>query len=506
MSRTLATRRVFALLGATLAVVGATQLDLASWRLYVTAFALLLPSYFFSIDVPPPAAIVLPYLSTVTALVYVGGLPIIAVDYLTKLASPRLKTALYRRGLYQPPPMLRPLIEAAAEGRRAPRDVWIDHWANHATGATGLAVRWTAFHLLTTRFPALRPIFAVMLSEVVGQTFWVVLHLFLPVPTASWFAKSRRPWSNFGLDEHTDVAFAMFLFFPFWLLLIYFGYAAYGLPGLVLGAVSSLAPHYVLKLLNDRREASERLKDTNRALELKALALEEKQEELKSFIYTVTHDLKNPLNAIQITADLLRESDGKACSAEGRDHLERIIRIASTSEDMIRDLMELFRVTSSPEPVDWVDLGQVAHQVVDTLAPQIHAKGVCVQVGPLPRLLGQEEKLACVLTNLLSNAVKYVPAGAGEVEVSAKQLNGSVRLCVRDNGIGIPAPYHRNIFELFGRVPSKEQAVDGHVVAGTGVGLAIVKRIVEAHLGEVWVESTPGAGSRFYVQLPAEPA
>jgi two-component system, OmpR family, phosphate regulon sensor histidine kinase PhoR len=124
-------------------------------------------------------------------------------------------------------------------------------------------------------------------------------------------------------------------------------------------------------------------------------------------------------------------------------------------------------------------------------------------VGTLPRVWGQSQKLAHVVSNLLSNAVKYVPAGSGEVRLAGEVRNGHVVFSVHDNGIGIPPAYHNGIFELFGRVPGKEQAVEGSVVAGTGVGLAIVKRIVEAHEGRVWVESTPGLGSRFFVQLPA---
>jgi signal transduction histidine kinase len=102
----------------------------------------------------------------------------------------------------------------------------------------------------------------------------------------------------------------------------------------------------------------------------------------------------------------------------------------------------------------------------------------------------------------LGNAVKYVPAGRGEIEVSGTSESGSVLLRVRDNGIGIAQAYHRGIFELFGRVPEQEQTVDGERVGGTGVGLAIVKRIVEAHRGSVTVVSTPGAGSDFEVRMP----
>jgi signal transduction histidine kinase len=505
VTSTLRTRAVFAAFGGAVAAASLVFADVADLPLYVTAFVLLLTSYFFSVDVPPPAAIVLPYLSTVTALVYVGGPPIIAIDYLAKLASPPLKAFLWRHRLYEPPLAMRPLVEALGTGRRAPRGAWIDLWANDATGGTGLAVRWLAFALLTTTIPGLRPIVALAAAELAGQTYWIALHYLVPVPTARWFAKSRRPWSNFGLDEHTDVAFAMYLFFPACMLLVYYAHVAYGLAGLSAAAAATLAPHYVLKLLNDRRETSERLRQANLALERKAHALEEKQEELKSFIYTVTHDLKNPLSAIHITADLVRDSTALRADPEACEHVERIVRIAGATEDMIRDLLDLFRVTSAAEPWGWVDLEGVVRRTIETLGPQIAAKGTRVTVSPLPRIWAQETKIGRVVTNLVSNAVKYVPANRGAVYVEGEAREDHVRFSVRDNGIGISEAYHRGIFELFGRVPGKEQAVDGNVVAGTGVGLAIVKRIVEAHAGTVWVESAPGAGSSFVVELPAAP-
>jgi signal transduction histidine kinase len=445
-------------------------------------------------------------LTIVTALVFIAGPPILAIDYLAKVVSRAIKVALYRRGRYLPPVLLRPLLDAQLAGRPAPREALVDLWANHATNATGLAIRWLCFRLLLTRFPPLPPLVAVLAAEVVGQTYWVLLHVAVPLPTSTWFAKSRRPWSNFGLDEHTDVAFAMFVFLPFWVLVVYWAGATYGLGGLAVGALSTLAPHYVLKLLNDRRETTARLQAANRALEEKARALEKKQEELRSFVYTVTHDLKNPLSAIQITADLLRESDGPRCSPEGREHLERIMRIAGATEDMIRDLLELFRATSNEEVADWVSLEDVTNRVMEDLGPQIASKAVRVTMKGLPRLWGQRRNIERLVSNLVSNAVKYVPAGRGTIELSGQCKDGRVALCVADNGIGIPPAYHEGIFHLFGRVPTKEQTVEGRVVAGSGVGLAIVKRIVEAHAGEVWVESEPGAGSRFYVVLPVPPA
>jgi signal transduction histidine kinase len=133
----------------------------------------------------------------------------------------------------------------------------------------------------------------------------------------------------------------------------------------------------------------------------------------------------------------------------------------------------------------------------------VKAKGVSVGVGDLPRIWGQPNQLSHVFVNLLSNAVKYVPSGHGVVEVGGTTRNGHVVLNVRDNGIGIAAHYHQGVFRLFGRVPAAERIVDGKPVDGTGVGLAIVKRIVERHGGLVELESAPGTGSTFRILLPS---
>src|SRR5262249_61260655 len=116
---------------------------------------------------------------------------------------------------------------------------------------------------------------------------------------------------------------------------------------------------------------------------------------------------------------------------------------------------------------------------------------------------GQERKIGRVVTTLLGNALKYVPTGRGRVDVAGALENGSVVLRVHDNGIGIPPAYHRGIFELFGRVPDPEREVDGAAPRGTGVGLAIVKRIVESHRGTVRVDSAAGQGAGFPLPPPA---
>lgn len=249
-----------------------------------------------------------------------------------------------------------------------------------------------------------------------------------------------------------------------------------------------------------RRAAQADLERANVDLRAANVSLQDKADEMRAFVYTVTHDLKNPVTAIGLGADLLLRDE--RLSPTGAEEVERIARLAGRTEDMIRDLMELFRVTTAQEESRWVELSAIAGEAVDALAPQIAAKRVAVHVGALPRVWGQPAKLRCVLTNLLGNAVKSVPTGGGRVDIGGESANGTARFWVRDNGIGIASNFHDGIFELFTRVPKQE--VDGAPVAGTGVGLALVKRVVEAHGGLVGVESAPGAGARFWVALPAD--
>jgi signal transduction histidine kinase len=255
--------------------------------------------------------------------------------------------------------------------------------------------------------------------------------------------------------------------------------------------------------------ANARLAEQGRALAYantilagRARALEQKQAEVQAFTYTVTHDLRSPINNILLIGDLVLAREGSALSAEGRAEVERMVRLASGTEKMLRDLLDSFRTTSTPEPEAWVDLDTLVHEVVETLRGRLDAKQVRLTLHPLPRVWGQAQKLHHVFANLLDNAVKYVRPVAGEVTVSARVEDGAAIIGVRDDGIGIPPEYHEAIFRLFGRVPVVEQDVERAAVAGSGVGLASVKRIVELHGGTVWVESAPGAGSTFFIRLP----
>src|SRR5262249_36706996 len=181
--------------------------------------------------------------------------------------------------------------------------------------------------------------------------------------------------------------------------------------------------------------------------------LKQKQEEIRTFVYTVTHDLKNPLNAILLTADMILERD-TALPPAAREDLSHIVRLASFTEDMIRDLLGLFEVTSQPEPWGWVDLGSLLERSRETFGSVIARKAITLDVGPLPTVCGQAGKLGHVVDNLIGNAIKYVPNNTGRIEVNGNLDDGWVELHVRDNGVGIAAIYHDRNFTLLWRVPT----------------------------------------------------
>lgn len=277
----------------------------------------------------------------------------------------------------------------------------------------------------------------------------------------------------------------------------------------ILGLVIAVALYIVLKTIPIRA-----LKRSMSALERSSHALEEEAErrehlieeleakngELERFTYTVSHDLKSPLITIRGFIGLL-EKDAAACNAERV--AEDTLQIKNATEDMQRlldDLLELSRVGRATNPPEAIDLNALMLQAVSHVAGRIQLNNVDVVVGDnLPTVYGDKVRLLEVLQNLLDNAVKFVgEKEAPRVEVSSWVEGEEVGCCIRDNGIGIEPRYHEKVFGLFERLDSGTE--------GTGIGLALVKRIVEIHDGRVWVESTGrGQGTCFCFTLPRPP-
>ena len=225
--------------------------------------------------------------------------------------------------------------------------------------------------------------------------------------------------------------------------------------------------------------------------------LENKNAELERFTYTVSHDLRSPLVTINGFLGYL-EKDARDGNMDGfRKDIDRIVKATMRMDDLLKDLLELSRIgrlVNKPQDVPFNDLIQEALEIVHG---QLEKNGVTLRTHPnLPSVRVDKPRLIEVLQNLMDNAAKYMGDQDAPVIEIGLESYGDVNYLtffVRDNGMGIAPEYHERIFGLFDKLDATSE--------GTGVGLALVKRIIEFHGGRIWVESEPGKGSTFYFTL-----
>lgn len=251
------------------------------------------------------------------------------------------------------------------------------------------------------------------------------------------------------------------------------------------------------------RQVQRRAQELEERVRERTAALKESNEELESFIYTVSHDLKAPVISLQGMASLLEEALGDRLTGDAALYLERIKSNTVHMQRLIHDLLDLSRISRRAEPRETFSMNEVVEAALHELEGQIQAKQATFEVDPtLPEVTGERTRLHQVWTNLLANALNYSrPDRSPQIQIGwQKGDNGHATFFVRDNGVGIPPQYHSRIFDIFYRVDGKYDS------DSSGVGLAIVKRILETHRGRIWVES-PGKnqGTTFYFTLPLSP-
>ena len=235
-----------------------------------------------------------------------------------------------------------------------------------------------------------------------------------------------------------------------------------------------------------------------RISEERRVKLQNANNELEAFAYTVSHDLRAPLRAVQGMALALTEDFGERLEPGAREYLSQITDASRRMDVMIRDLLEYSRVSRSEFELKAVDLNQVVAEARTMIEADCKQRDADVQVeGRLSNVVANHTLLTQVLVNLLGNAIKFVAPGVRpSVRVLAEDKGTQLRLCVRDNGIGIPPEYQKRIFNIFERLNSQSQ------YPGTGIGLAIVQKAVARMKGQLGLESTPGRGSSFWIELP----
>jgi signal transduction histidine kinase len=232
--------------------------------------------------------------------------------------------------------------------------------------------------------------------------------------------------------------------------------------------------------------------------------LEQSNKELQDFAHVASHDLQEPLRKVQAFGDRLKSKCMDILGAEGRDYLERMQNAAARMSTLINDLLVFSRVTTKAQPFVPVDLAVVTREVLSDLEVRIEQTGGRVEVRDLPTLDADPVQMRQLLQNLIGNALKFHRKDVPPiVQISGELVNGTpgavlrCRLVVEDNGIGIEEKYVDRLFNVFQRLHTRTE------YEGTGIGLAVCRKIAERHGGTVLVESRPGEGSRFVVTLPA---
>ena len=219
--------------------------------------------------------------------------------------------------------------------------------------------------------------------------------------------------------------------------------------------------------------------------------LERSNEELRQFAYIASHDLNEPLRTISGFAQLLQKRYDDQVDEQGRDYIRRMVGGVGRMQVLISDLLRFSRAghaEADPEPVDSEEL---VSTIVQDLEKAIADQGAEVRVGVLPTVTGDRNGLQQVFQNLISNAIKFTNGVAPVVEVEAESIATGWRFSISDNGIGIEQRQREKIFGAFERLHSRDD------YAGTGIGLAICKKVVERHGGEIHVEDGRDGGSRF---------
>ncbi|MFN4123301.1 MAG: ATP-binding protein [Flavobacteriales bacterium] len=240
----------------------------------------------------------------------------------------------------------------------------------------------------------------------------------------------------------------------------------------------------------------ELLTSLNNALQLRALQLSESNKELESFAYIVSHDLQEPLRMISSFLKLLMDNKEKRFSEKEVEYIRFALDGAERMKKMILDLLTYARVGTNADDFELVDLNNVIEQVKLNYKEHTESGKLQIHSNKLPVVKAVKVQMEQIFSNLLSNAIKYNESNIIKIRISVKDEPEQWLLSVEDNGIGIDEKYRNDVFILFKRLHPKSK------YSGTGIGLAVCKKIIQRHRGKLWVESNPSGGSIFYFTLP----
>lgn len=234
------------------------------------------------------------------------------------------------------------------------------------------------------------------------------------------------------------------------------------------------------------------IKEAERKVADYAVELERKNSDLQHFVHATSHDLKTPLRTVASYLQLLERRNKNVLDEDSLSMIASTIKSVKQLNQLISDIYQYSVADSSEKPVEITDLMKLANETIGNIGPVIQKKNAIVRLKQLPTLKLTPSHAGMLFTNLIENAIKYNTAETPEVSIACESTDWEYIISVKDNGIGIPKAYNKQIFEIFRRLHNTD------TYEGTGVGLAICKKIVESYGGRIWVESEPDQGSTFY--------
>jgi len=249
-----------------------------------------------------------------------------------------------------------------------------------------------------------------------------------------------------------------------------------------------------LSSANEKLEAE--IAERKRAEERQAQLLEEIEsinQELKDFAYIISHDLKAPLRGIKTLVDWITTDYADKLDEEGGEQMNLLSGRVDRMHNLIDGVLEYSRVGRVKEKMVQINLDELVREIIDSIAPRENIE-ITVE-NELPVVVCEQTRIIQVFQNLLSNAVKYMDKPQGQVRIGCVEEDGFWKFSVADNGPGIEEKYFEKIFQMFQTLSPRDE------FESTGVGLSMVKKIVELYGGKIWVESEPGKGSTFFFTL-----
>jgi light-regulated signal transduction histidine kinase (bacteriophytochrome) len=228
----------------------------------------------------------------------------------------------------------------------------------------------------------------------------------------------------------------------------------------------------------------------------KADELQRSNAELEQFAYVASHDLQEPLRMVSSYTQLITKRYGDKLNDEAKEFMHYVVDGAARMKQLIEDLLAYSRVGTKGKEFKPMPMEAAVRRAITNLRAAIEESSAAVTWDPLPTVLGDEAQLAQLYQNLFGNALKFRGPGVPRIHVSAAERDADWQFTIADNGIGIEPQYFERIFMLFQRLHTMGD------YPGTGIGLAICKKVVERHGGRIWVSSTPGEGSQFHFTLP----